>query len=134
MRKEKTSFLNVPQVEVILSSDEFTPIEQNGEVFVFANIPLGVSGNRQYSLSNRNSCTIDCGMTLKIPKGYRIIIDLIQNLKDRGLVIYNNTIIGDNRLCFGVRNVGREIVVIDHLVAVASIKIEPIYPLKFKIL
>lgn len=98
-----------------------------------ANVPMGISGIKMVSLSHRNSSNIDCGFSVKIPDGYKLVVELLSHFKDRGLEIYNNVLTGESRLSFNVRNVGREIVVVNNRDRVAFLRIEPIYPLTFKL-
>lgn len=132
-RKEKASFQNTPPVEIFLDSLEFNPVTENDCAWVMANVPMGISGIKMVSLSHRNSSNIDCGFSVKIPDGYKLVVELLSHFKDRGLEIYNNVLTGESRLSFNVRNVGREIVVVNNRDRVAFLRIEPIYPLTFKL-
>lgn len=131
-KKEKVSFQNVPPVEVYLDSPEFSPVTENDVSWVVANVPFSIAGTRQVALSHRNSVLVDCGFSVKVPEGYKLVVELSSSFKDHGLEIYNSTIVGDNRVSFNVRNLGREIAVINHRDRVAILRIEPIYPLAFK--
>lgn len=109
------------------------PVEEGGQYWIRANIPVGVAGNRQYALTFRNCVSVDCGFSAKVPEGYKLVFELAEHLKDHGLEIYKNTIIGDSRVCISVRNLGREIGIISHRDLVATMRIEPVYTLKFKV-
>lgn len=100
---------------------------------VRANLVFAIGGNQQCAISYRSSALIDCGCDVKIPEGYRLILDLDDEFKNRGLDIYKNVLIGETRLAAHVRNVGREIVVIEHRSKVFTMRLEPIYPLTIKV-
>lgn len=119
-----------PEIEIKLESDEFMPTDG----WVAANIPVAVGSNRQITLSHRSHATIDCGFSVKIPEGYRLILELSPSIKEHGLDVYKNVIIGEDRASISVRNVGREIAVINHRDRIAQLKVEPIYPLKLKVI
>ncbi len=132
-RKGKTSSLAVPPVEIQLDDSAFTPITEGNQTFVYANVPFSINGNRQYAMVHRNSSTIDCGFSAKVPEGYKLVLDLLPDLKDHGLEVYKNTIVGEGRVTLSVRNLGREIAVVNHRDRVAALRIEPIYSLTFKV-
>lgn len=132
-RKGKVSSQNVPPVEIQLDGLEFNPLLEEGLYLVAANLPTTTGGTRQIALSHRNSAQVDCGFNAKIPSGYRLVVELSSNFKDHGIEIYKNSFIGENRISFSIRNLGREIVVINHRDRVGYLRIEPIYPLTLKI-
>lgn len=129
-KKEKPSS-HVPLIKISLDSAFFMPSDSGN---LFANVPAVVGGLRQIALSHRNSAVVDCGLSVKVPKGYQLVMDLSPDLKEHGLMIYNNVITGDGRVTISVRNVGREIAIINHRDFVAVMRIEPVYKLKFKVI
>jgi hypothetical protein len=132
-KKEKPSSPSAPSVEISLDSLEFAPIVEANVVWLVANVPFSIAGNRQIALSHRNWATIDCGFSAKVPEGYKLVLELSPDHKDHGLEVYKNTIVGENRVNLSVRNLGREIAVVNHRDRIALARIEPIYPLTFKV-
>ncbi len=133
-KTEKVSSLLVPPVEIVVDSAEFTPVAEDGLTWLVANVPVSISGNRQVALSHRNAATVDCGFTAKVPEGYKLVLELSPEKKDHGLEVYKNTITGESRVSLSVRNLGREIAVVNHRDRVALMRIEPIYQLTFKVM
>jgi len=78
--------------------------------------------------------TVDCGFSAKVPEGYKLVIELSPDLREHGLEVYKNTITSESRVNLSVRNVGREVAVVNHRDRVALLRIEPIYPLTFKVM
>jgi dUTPase len=128
-KKEKVSSQGVPPVEILLDASEYCP-DKDG--WVVANVPITIAGTRQIALSHRNSALVDCGFEVKVPVGFKLVVELAPNFKDRGLELFNNTLVGSSRVNFSVRNLGREIIVINHRDRVGFLRIEPVYPLTFK--
>jgi dUTPase len=124
----------VPPVEILLDSAEFCPVSEDGLVWLTANVPVSISGNRQIALSHRNAANVDCGFTAKVPEGYKLVVELSPEKREHGLEVYKNTITGESRVSLSVRNLGREIAVVNHRDRVALLRIEPIYPLTFKVM
>jgi dUTPase len=84
-------------------------------------------------LSHRNSVNVDCGFSAKVPDGFELVLDLLPELKERGLEMFKGTLRGEGKVAFSVRNLGREIVNLSHRQKVASIRIVPVYELNFKV-
>lgn len=132
IRKEKP-FSNVPQVEVDSDEELFVPVTENGTTYVRCNVPINVTGTRSIPLSYRNCCHVDCGFSVKVPDGFRLVVELLPEFKDRGIDAYGNLIIGESRVSVMLRNLGKEIVTINHGVRFAHLRIEPNYLLKIKV-
>lgn len=124
----------MPPIEIQLDAMAFMPKTENGLTYAFSNVPVSIAGNRQIAMVHRNCSTVDCGFSVKVPEGYKLILDLADELKDHGLEVYKNVITGENRATLSLRNLGREIAVVNHRDRVATMRIEPIYPLTFKVL
>lgn len=124
----------VPPVEVSLDGPEFTPQAEDGFTWLIANVPVAIDGNRRVALGHRGMATVDCGFSAKVPEGYKLVIELSPDLREHGLEVYKNTITSESRVNLSVRNVGREVAVVNHRDRVALLRIEPIYPLTFKVM
>lgn len=96
-----------------------------------ANIPEDAAGVRQYILPHRATQLIDCGFCMELQPGYKALISARSGLASRGLIITNapGTVDPDYRgrvRCL-VTNVGKEVIVIQHLDRIAQMAIHPIY-------
>ena len=128
-RKKKTATVSSPTLEVKPDDKNFIPTTD----CVYASLPFAIGGNQQCAISHRSSAIIDCGCDVKVPEGHRLVLELDEELKGRGLDIYKNVLTGETRLAAYVRNVGREIVVVEHRCKVFTMRLEPIYPLTIKV-
>jgi hypothetical protein len=134
--KKKTgrTSLAVPPVEIKVDKPDFIPTQSIGGTWhLMANVCGNVQGERAVRLSHRNSHNLDCGFTAKVPEGFKMVLELTSEFKDKGLEVYNNVITGEARVGLSVRNLGREIVVIRDREVAAFARIEPLYNLSFEV-
>lgn len=133
LKKKKNSKIKVPSVKIVPVDNEHVPVNENGINYVFANIESGIQSGRSRLLSHRNSINIDCGFTADVPEGFELVLDLLPELKERGIEVFKSTFRGKGSVSLSVRNLGREIVNINHCQKIALIKIVPVYELTFKV-
>jgi dUTPase len=74
---------------------------------------------------------LDCGLTLTVPPGFKAVVTPIDAYADRGLVFSSNVFTGERRITFRVRNMGKDILVIDTGERIASLSLEPLYKFEF---
>lgn len=77
------------------------------------------------TIGHRNTAIIDCGLTVSIPSGYRLLAHPTPNNAQRGLLITHVDNV-DNRMRVIVTNVGKEIITLEHGEKFAIIHVEPI--------
>lgn len=126
---QKTS--SVPPVEITVDREISTPVEEDGVWWLTASIPSNVQGERTLNLGYRQSSFIDFGFSVKVPEGFELTFNLSDDLRSRGLEVYKNRVSGDNKASLGVRNLGKELVIIRDKDRIAFATIRPIYPLTF---
>lgn len=124
---------SVPPVKVVPDHPDFVPLSEDRLTWVFANVASNLQGSRVIQLTHRSSQSVDCGFIAKVPEGYHLVFDLSPDFKEKGLEIYKNTVVGESRVSLGVRNLGREIIVIRDRERVATVRIEPLYELNFEV-
>lgn len=64
---------------------------------------------------------------MELPKGYQAKISVQEDLGAKGLIVSQNTFIGARRVCFRVRNIGKEIIPINHGDKIATLEIMPYF-------
>lgn len=93
---------------------------------LFANIPKDATGQTTVRLSHRSSMLVDCGISVKVPKGFRLKVALTQEFANRGLMM-TECLSSDERVKFLVTNIGKELVVINRGDNIADTWLEPLY-------
>jgi dUTPase len=114
---------------------DFTPKYQTDKSIaceIFANCPES-QGVRNLFIPARGAAWLDCGFSLTIPDGYKCVIHLSDYLEDKGAVISQNVCVGDRRGSFRIRNMSRDGLLIEHGDPVATMTLEPVLKMEFKI-
>lgn len=120
----------------ILADDEmFIPkyLSNSCSANIFANIKIHKVPS--IKLPHRAIVSIDCGFSIDIRAGYKIVVTISDYLARKGLIIPNTPCYKmGGRVSVILTNIGREIVVISHGDSIANITIEPIYDFDFLVL
>ena len=81
-------------------------------------------------IPHRSIIEIDCGFSIEIQSGYRLVVKLNNFLTLKGLIIPNSPhVVTEGRVKIIVCNIGREIIPINHGDSIGVITAEPIYDL-----
>jgi dUTPase len=93
---------------------------------LFANIPKDAAGQTTIRMSHRTTLLVDCGVSIKVPMGFRLKIALTREFANRGLMI-TDYLTTDERVKVLVTNIGKELVVINKGDNLANAWLEPLY-------
>src|SRR6185437_11111857 len=87
-----------------------------GSIFcdLMANCQPDINNQRRVVIPPRNSVLVDCGFTIFVPAGFKAVARVKDYARDKGLVETSNVYVGERRVTIRVRNVGRDIFIIEH--------------------
>lgn len=131
--------LNAPDAfnintKIVADEDVYIPkysTDGSAAVDLVGNIPPDHAGNRVVTLPHRATAVIDCGFSMELPPGFKANVSARSGLASRGLIVTNGPGIIDSdyrgRVKVIVTNVGKEIIVLNHLDRIAQMTIEPVY-------
>lgn len=125
-------------VDMIPTDDKYVPQYKSDEAAccdLVARIPKDAAGQTKILLSNRNGAKIGTGMTVAIPKGWKICIAAKSGFSERGLVCTNAPAQIDSdfrgEIMVLAMSLGREIIEINDGERFAQCWIEPAYRIRF---
>ena len=120
--------------KIVVDGPEFVPKYQTDLAAccdLVANIEPDAAGNKRVSMPHRATVVIDCGFSMELPSGYRALVSARSGWANKGLIVTNGPGVIDpdyrGRVMCIVTNVGKQIIVINHLDRIAQMAIEPIY-------
>jgi len=134
LNKSKAEIYTQPNLflvstELVADEPEFTPVynEPNlADVFIIAPFldHLGVQALR---LNHRSILVVDCGFSVKLPKGFQIRGATKKEWANRGLFV-SQVYLENDRLKLTIVNIGTESpLVINHKSCIAQVWVEPVY-------
>lgn len=116
-------------VEILADDPEWMPVYTDpnwADVKVIVPV-LNHQGVQALRLNHRTTETLDCGFTLKIPAGFRLIWGTKPRWTRRGLLV-SDAYLENDRLKLMITNIGHETpLIIDHKEIIAHIGLAPVY-------
>lgn len=116
-------------VELTPDDPDFTPVynEQNWADIKIIVPRLNHQGVQALRLNHRVTEILDCGISLKIPEGFRLVFSTKNSWASRGLFVSKCYLDGD-RVKLIITNIGQETpLVLNHKDVIAQISLEPVY-------
>ena len=79
------------------------------------------------TLPHRCTAAIDCGFSMTLPAGWKVVLNALPQWAAKGLVVTNPGVVAEGRMKVYVTNVGKEIILIRPGEEVAQLSVEPLY-------
>ena len=119
-------------MEIFADKPEFIPVVRaDGGFDLFANVSVDVNGVARQTITSRVIQQIDCGLSIIVPKGYRLIIEPQPEHINKGLIV-QSAIVGDGkqRVVIFAHNLGKEILVFNKCDKIARMYLTNVYTAK----
>lgn len=120
--------VNKVSTKIECDDDFFIPKYLNSKA-VSADVFVNCENKTTLAIHHQGFCSIDCGFSLEVQKGYKVCVELDSFWTNKGLILVGNkSYSGDfEKIKINVYNLGEKQIVINHKDKIAKIWIEPVY-------
>jgi dUTPase len=100
---------------------------------LLVNAAKDANGTYKHTITSRVIQFIDCGFSLTLPNGYRLVIEGLSDHLAKGLVIHPAfSGEGKQRIALFAHNLGKEIIVLNHGDSIGRMYLTSLYKAKIK--
>jgi dUTPase len=112
----------------------FSPIIRADGFDLLVNAAKDANGAYKHTITSRVIQHIDCGFSLTVPRGYRLVIEGLPDHLSKGLVIHPAFSGGEGkqRISLFAHNLGKEIIVLNQGDAIGRMYLTSLYKVKIK--